>query len=167
MLRLCKARPQTSAKKLSPLPHKTHFIGLLWGPQTGITWNPLRWAFMGTPDGGIRYRGVAQLVARLVRDQEVGCSSHLTPTSVRTALKIHSPCKQGLFIGQSRSSFFPRNPLCWAFAGALGAKSCDPGVVKGRRAIFIKRMIARALMPDTPPAGSRENAPPSGASGRP
>ena len=25
-------------------------------------------------------RGVAQLVARLVRDQEVGCSSHLTPT---------------------------------------------------------------------------------------
>ena len=36
---------------------------------------------MGTPDGGIRYRGVAQLVARLVRDQEVGCSSHLTPTN--------------------------------------------------------------------------------------
>ena len=26
------------------------------------------------------YRGVAQLVARLVRDQEAGCSSHLTPT---------------------------------------------------------------------------------------
>ncbi len=36
------------------------------------------------------YRGVAQLVARLLWEQDAGCSSHLTPTRKRTLIMIES-----------------------------------------------------------------------------
>ena len=117
-----------------PSPRETHCIGLSRGPQRGN-------------DGRIRYRGVAQLVARLVRDQEAGCSSHLTPTTAEKS------CDPSVFKGRRAFCMRKTDRTATAKKKRFGALKWTPKQVSFGSAVHTKVMTN----------GSRTHVAPYGA----
>ncbi len=71
----------------------------------------------GGPVGGVLCRGVAQSVARLVRDQEAGCSSHLTPTNAGAKFAL----LRRFFMSAVRKTCLFGSP-CHGLAPSIGQK---------------------------------------------